>query len=315
VPSKRRERNPADGHSPITERDRRDARFRNTTSKPPRTGRQIVGPAAGIARSNLGPGESVFDGKPRFDRGRFVTVITQDYTKGFGGKEPRERGGKNRAGLSGAQLSATCEGASCGGDASTKITGAQTGYEHLIGRARRPLNLVAATVPGAPPNLSSLFVVAITNHKSKFFRPHKVEHDDGTTTVERVLFVRRNGRKLQHIGRGWFADDYPWRWDQPASCYLDVRIDGKGSNSADLTWPQAAGRMADETLDNLSTRPNKHRGRRCPLIFYEKPFLCIFLFWLMAGLDAPLSDFWFFVAEPPNTEKKPRRHIPSQIYC
>jgi hypothetical protein len=187
--------------------------------------------------------------------------------------------------------------------------------EHLIGRARRPLNLVAATVPGAPPNLSSLFVVAITNHKSKFFRPHKVEHDDGTTTVERVLFVRRNGRKLQHIGRGWFADDYPWRWDQPASCYLDVRIDGKGSNSADLTWPQAAGRMADETLDNLSTRPNKHRGRRCPLIFYEKPFLCIFLFWLMAGLDAPLSDFWFFVAEPPNTEKKPRRHIPSQIYC
>jgi hypothetical protein len=84
VPSKRRERNPADGHSPITERDRRDARFRNTTSKPPRTGRQIVGPAAGIARSNLGPGESVFDGKPRFDRGRFVTVITQDYTKGFG---------------------------------------------------------------------------------------------------------------------------------------------------------------------------------------------------------------------------------------
>jgi hypothetical protein len=256
----RRERSPVDGQSPITKHDRRDARFKNATSKPPRT-----------------------EDRPPFDRCMYVPAV--------------------------------CEGASCGGDASTKITGAQTGYEHLIGRARRPLNLVAATVPGAPPNLSRFFVVAITNHKSKFFRPHKVEHDDGTTTIEHVLFVRRNGRKLQHIGRGWFADDYPWRWDQPASCYVDVRIDGKASNSADLTWPQAAGRIADETLDNLSTGPNKHGGRRCPLIFYEKPFLCIFLFWLMAGLDAPLSDFWFFVAEPPNTEKKPRRHIPSQIYC
>jgi hypothetical protein len=50
---------------------------------------------------------------------------------------------------------------------------------------------------------------------------------------------------------------------------------------------------------------NQAGGRRCPLIFYEKPFLCIFLFWFMAGLDAPLTDFWHYVAEPPTEKKKP----------
>ena len=105
----------------------------------------------------------------------------------------------------------------------------------------------------------------------------------------------------------WFGQNYPWRWDQAASCYLDIRIDGKATNSADLTWSQAAGRMADEAIGNLSTGNTRHRvpfsWRRCPLIFYEKPFLCIFLFWLMAGLDAPLSDFWLYAAEPPSREK------------
>jgi RNA polymerase sigma factor (sigma-70 family) len=81
-----------------------------------------------------------------------------------------------------------------------------------------------------------------------------------------------------------------------------------------VTWSEAAARTADEALDNLSTQPNRHEGRRCPIIFYEKPFLGIFLFWLMAGLDAPLSDFWLFAAEPPHTEKEPRRHCPSNVY-
>ena len=72
--------------------------------------------------------------------------------------------------------------------------------------------------------------------------------------------------------------------------------------------------MADEASGNFSTRPNRHEGRKCPLIFYEKPFLCIFLFWLMAGLDAPLSDFWLYAAEPPSREKEPRRYVPSNIY-
>ena len=100
--------------------------------------------------------------------------------------------------------------------------------------------------------------------------------------------------------------------------YLDVRIDGKATNSADLTWSQAAARMADEAVGNLSTRQYEasvpFSWWRCPLIFYEKPFLCIFLFWLMAGLDAPLSDFWLYAAEPPSREKEPRRYVPSNIY-
>src|SRR5262249_3175483 len=95
---------------------------------------------------------------------------------------------------------------------------------------------------------------------------------------------------------------------------LDIRIDGKATNGADLTWTQAATRIADETQGNLSTRSCRHEGRRCPLIFYEKPFLCIFLFWLMAGLDAPLNDFWLYVAAPPGQKKKPRRYVPSNIY-
>jgi RNA polymerase sigma factor (sigma-70 family) len=72
--------------------------------------------------------------------------------------------------------------------------------------------------------------------------------------------------------------------------------------------------MADEASGNFSTRPYRHEGRKCPLIFYEKPSLCIFLFWLMAGLDAPLSDFWLYAAEPPSREKEPRRYVPSNIY-
>ena len=150
--------------------------------------------------------------------------------------------------------------------------------------------------------------------KSKLFRPQKIERPDGRVFIRHTILVRHNGRPLKHVFREWFGQRYPKRWDQAASCYLDIRIYGKASNSADLTWPQAAARTADEASGNLSTRPNKHEGRKCPLIFYEKPFLCIFLFWLMAGLDAPLSDFWLYAAEPPGRENKPRRYVPSNIY-
>jgi RNA polymerase sigma factor (sigma-70 family) len=278
-----REWNPDDGHSPITKRDRLDARFLNSISKPPRKGKQTVGPPSdpelSKILSNLKPGESAFDrGEPVFERGR------------------------------GALLSATWEGASCGTDASAEIIARRgPSYEHQIRKARRPLNLVAATIPGAPPGLSRFFVEAVVDHKSKYFRPHKVEHDDGTTTIEHVLFVRHNGRKLRHIGfRNWFGEDYPWRWDQAASCYLDIRIDGKATNSADPTMSQAAARIADEASDNLSTRAySRHEGRSCPIIFYEKPSLGFSLLWIMAGLDAPLRDFWFFAAEQSSQEEKP----------
>jgi RNA polymerase sigma factor (sigma-70 family) len=45
--------------------------------------------------------------------------------------------------------------------------------------------------------------------------------------------------------------------------------------------------------------------RKCPLIFYERPFLCIFVFWLMAGMDAPLKDFLHIVAAPPTATERP----------
>jgi RNA polymerase sigma factor (sigma-70 family) len=195
---------------------------------------------------------------------------------------------------------AVCEGASCGGDVSAR--GNTPSYEYLIGRARRPLNLVAARVPGAPLYFGRIAAAAIMEHK--LFRPKKIKHDDGSVTIEHVLLVRHNGRLLRHIGfRSWFGQKYPYRWDQPASCYLDVRCDGKATNSADLTWPQAAGRLADEALDTLSTRskPPKHERplRECPRCFYETPVLGFFWLWLNAAL----------VAEEP-----PRRYIPSNIY-
>ena len=306
--------NPADGHSPITKRDRLDARFINSISKPPRKGKQTIGPATGVARSNLEPGKSVFDDKPRFDRGRFRTRQSITHYSEYRGRTTYVRAADTSCG---AAIAATWEDGNVA-NPSAKSTAkfGSTSFEYLNRRARSAVNLVAATVANAPPNLGRLFAAAIM--KSKLFRPEKIERNDGRVFIRHTILVRHNGRLLRHVGRGWFGQNYPRRWDQAASCYLDVRIDGKATNSADLTWSQAAARMADEAVGNLSTRQYEasvpFSWWRCPLIFYEKPFLCIFLFWLMAGLDAPLSDFWLYAAEPPSREKKPRRYVPSNIY-
>jgi hypothetical protein len=309
---------PANGHSPVSKSDRPDARFINSISKPPRSGKQTTGPATGIARSNLNPGESVFDrNRPAFDLGKFKkSGRGPDYTDYRLPEEDEGHPlmevplGKN----TGAAVPAVCEGASCGGNVNAKSNAkfGSTSYERLNDAARNPLDLVAATIVGAPHNLVGLFVAEIM--ESRLFRPQKIKRRDGRTRLRHTLLIRHNGRLLKHIFRAWFGENYPGRWDQAASCYLDIRVDGRATNSADLTWSQAAGRMADEATDNLCTRQYKHYGRRCPLIFYEKPFLCIFLFWLMAGLETPLSKFWHFVAEPPNQEKEPCRYIPSNIY-
>ena len=287
---------PADGHSPITRRDRRNARFINSISKPFRKGK-TVGPATGVARSNLEPGKSAFDGEPRFDKGKFQKheVKWQLPEYGCALRQTKETDTSR-----GASIAATWEGAIAGGNVSAKSTAkfGSTSFEYLNRKARSAGNLVAVTVGNAPPNLGRFFAAAIM--KSKLFRD--------------TILVRHNGRLLKHVFREWFGGKYPHRWDQAASCYLDIRIDGKASNSADLTWSQAAARMADEASGNLSTRPYRHEGRKCPLIFYEKPFLCIFLFWLMAGLDAPLSDFWLYAAESPGREKKPGSYVPSNVY-
>jgi hypothetical protein len=289
-----------DGRSPITRRDRRDARFLNSTSKPP-----------------------AVEDEPRFDRGRFKTGHRLDYVDYR--LPDYEKDGRLKFLTSdtntGAAVPAVCEGASCGDNVSAKSTAkfGTTSYEHLNRRARRPLNLVAAAVPGVPPDLGRFLTAELMKHE--LFRPKKITRKDGRVVIRHTLFVRRNGRLLRPIRfRVWFGQSYPWRWNEAASSYLDVRIDGKAANSADLTWSQAAAEIADETSGNLSTRQYRHHGRRCPIIFYDKPFLGIFLLWLMAGLDAPLTDFFHIVAEPLNTEKEPRREkklradSPSNIY-
>jgi RNA polymerase sigma factor (sigma-70 family) len=306
-----REWNPDDVRWPITERDRRDAherdgrdaRFRNATSKPSHRGDAVDD-----------DGQPVFDGKPRFDHGRFKTGQRLDYTDyRLPDYEEREDGRLavvERDTNTGRAVPAVCEGASCGADANAKSTAkfGWTSSGRLNREARRPLNLVAATVPGAPLYFGRIAAAAIMKHK--LFRNQKIKRDDGSVFIHHTLLVRHNGHLLPHIGfRCWFGKNYPWRWDQPASCYVDIRIDGKATNSADLTWSQAATGIADEASDNLSTRPRRHEGRKCPLIFYEKPVLCVFLLWLMAALDAygfwsmrSMEDFCLFAAEPPSSE-------------
>jgi hypothetical protein len=90
------------------------------------------------------------------------------------------------------------------------------------------------------------------------------------------------------------------RWATAVSAYADNRIAGKTRRRIDGTW-----HAPDDSADYLSTKPRKREGRCCPVIFYEKPFLGIFLFWLMAGMDAPLKDFWFFAAETADEKDAP----------
>jgi RNA polymerase sigma-E/F/G factor len=93
-----------------------------------------------------------------------------------------------------------------------------------------------------------------------------------------------------------FAVEFHKRWNQAATSYVDNRTAGKARRRIDGTW-----HATDDAADYLSTKPRSC----CPVIFYEKPFLGIFLFWLMAGMDAPLKDFWFFAAETADEKDAP----------
>jgi hypothetical protein len=247
------------GRVPVVESERLDARFRNATSKPPRKGKGKVGPATGIARSNLKPDKSVFErNKPAFDRGRFKTGHRLDYTDyrlddyGERGDGRLTKNLKTRDTNTGANVPAVCDGASCGEDENAEITAryyGRTSFERLLAEARRPLNLVR----------ERLFVAAIV--KLRLLRPKKVIRN-GRTVIQHFLFVCANRRLLKHIGRGWFGEGWPWRWDRAAGAYLDVvRIGGKATTGIDVTWGQAAKRIDDDAIDHLSTRPDaKHEG-------------------------------------------------------
>jgi hypothetical protein len=302
---KRSDWNPADGRSPIRRGERWDARFRNTLSKPPSKGKDRVGPATGIARSNLEPGKSVFNRtKPAFDRGVFkqpptkrgVHVHFTDFYVDLASKKISLKG--QLAALSkatGATVPAVLEDASCGDF--VKINGKiDQSHSALLAKARTSLNLIAATIANAPPYLGRLFAAVIMDHKllRPMLRVGRLCH---------LILVRHNGRLWPHIRRGWFGDGYPKRWNQPASSYLDVRMVGKATNSSDLTWGQAAGRMADETFANLGTKrkrkqPLEPDQRECPQCFYETPVLGFFWLWLVAYLEPDKSH----------------RYIPSRVY-
>jgi RNA polymerase sigma factor (sigma-70 family) len=295
------------GHPPITRREPTDARFKNSTCKPARKGRQTVGLAIGIERSNFEPGQSVFDDEPGFDRGRFITMVARDHINGF-------KGGGPRIGPRGASVSAVCEGASCGGDENAKSVAkfGATSFEFLSRRTQRLLNLIAATVPSAPLYFGTIAGAAIMKHR--LFRPEKIRLADGRKMIRRVL-VRHNGRLLRHILRGWFGQNYPYRWDQAASCYVDIRIDGKASNHHDLTWAQAASHLEEEASDYISTgkrsspdrqlihaydahiREYRQYQKRLP--FCENPVLGFFWLWVVAAL-AP--------------EDTSHHYIPSNVY-
>ena len=90
-----------DGRSPITKRDRPDARFLNTLSKPP-----------------------AVEDEPPFDRGRFKTGHRLDYTDyrlpNYKERDVGRLAVAERDTNTGAAVPAVCEGASCGDDASAK---------------------------------------------------------------------------------------------------------------------------------------------------------------------------------------------------
>jgi RNA polymerase sigma factor (sigma-70 family) len=204
-----------------------DSRFRNTLTKP-----QPVKTDA-----KLPPGN-----KPAFDKGRFAASKGMADTRpGSGFKRPIQStlslqlsGPK---GPSGASLSAAWEGGNAD-NPNAKITAkfGSTGYEKLLAEARKKIKLVPPMMTVTPGCLSLV----------ELFPRLRIRHSSGH---EAVL--------LPHIGREWFGGSYPERWDRAARCYSDIRIDGKATSDADLTWIQAGAREADEPTGCLSTRPGK----------------------------------------------------------
>jgi len=209
----------------------------------------------------------------------------------------------------------------------------RTSYERLLSKARVPLNLIAATIAGAPRYAGRMLAAAILHHE--LFRPKKITLDDGRKVIRHTILVRHNRRLFKHVGPrpshtfgdglkritrllAWFGEKYPKRWNQASSSYLDIR-GGKATNGFDVSYAQAARRIGDEAFDNLSTA----RGWRwwCPAIFFEKPVLGFAVLWLAAGLSVhkrhdPLSVIAFLVVfnNPATREKPQRRYIPSNVY-
>jgi hypothetical protein len=261
---------------------------------------RIDGTVPAVAADGLPPWD-----KPRFDVGRFATYPLQ-----YGGEIPdgtvteisrapvqdrfpwltevrwrlRDSLGRVRFDWSpnrdrvrptsrGEKLPATWED---GNLADPKVTKGGISYEALLVKSSCPINLFAGPVVAQ----------SVTRNGRVFRRRHVIKHST----------------------RAWFGDDYAKRWNQAAPSYVDIRIAGKVRRVADGTW-----HAADESLDFLSTqeRERKLEGwwgwRRllCPIAFYEKPLLGFVLLWLMAGLDAPLRDFWFFAADAVTCDEGP----------
>jgi hypothetical protein len=157
---------------------------------------------------------------------------------------------KRLAKSSGATLPATWEGGNVANpDGKLRAKFRSSSYEKLLSESRRPLKLGWAKVKGAPRDHGRLAAAAVMG--MKLLRPYR----QGKRLIH-SLEIRHAGHLLPHIARGWFGAPYPWRWDQPASRYVDVRIAGKATNSTDVTLTQAAGRDAEETIDCLGTHQN-----------------------------------------------------------
>jgi hypothetical protein len=244
-----------------------DSSFKNTLDKPQPTKADKVGKPSG----HIPPSNGKFDpwarqwDRPRFDLGAFYKAGHLDFldyvvigTSADSDQTADLRDQlKTLARSTGGTISAIWEGGNVA-NPRAKITAkfGSSSYESLLSGSRRLLNLGWTTVSSvSPPELGRLAAAAVTKHK--LLRPYR---RDGR--LFHNLLIRHNGRLLPLIGRGWFGASYPKRWDWSASCYLDIRIDGKASNSADITWIQAAAREAEEAIDCLSTGPTLHKLER-----------------------------------------------------
>src|SRR5262249_24726317 len=270
---------------PITERDPFDARFINFLLRPREE-----------------------DDLPLFDRGHFKqdrAYFRQPWQVGCAlGPIPEIERVSRATGLA---LGATWEGGNQN-NPDAKITARHRlcGYESLLSDARRPLNLgwittavsskglllragaVVAVLPSSQEHLMQyttrlLLAAMLGDTKIRVhgkiiepFRPIKVKVlPDGRAVLRHTFLINHNGRLFPHIGRGWFGAKYTHRWDRAASAYTDkLRIEGKATNSFDVTWPQAAQRMSDEAVGHFSTRPARKKQRKLRLEFppcvYEK---------------------------------------------